>query len=75
MIENGHFAASFDTRTGTISVRRGDGTPFLTRSAACANTDAGKQSTASPGRTHSVDTSPFRDGFGSGRRMVVVSGT
>ena len=67
MIQNDHFAASFDTQTGTISVRRSDGTPFLTAGAACANTDAGKQSTASPGREHSVDTSAFRDRLGSGR--------
>ena len=73
MIESDHFAASFDARTGTLSVRRSDGTPFLTGGVACANTDVGKQSTASPGREHSVESSPFRDRLGSGRRMVVVS--
>jgi alpha-galactosidase len=73
MIENGRFAASFDARTGTVSVRRGDGTPFLAGGAACANTDAGKQSTASPGREHAVDTSAFSDRLGSGRRLTIVS--
>ena len=72
MIQNDHFAASFDTRTGTISLRRSDGTPFLTAGAACANTEVGKQSTASPGREHAVDTSTFRDRLGSGRRLGIV---
>jgi alpha-galactosidase len=72
MIQNDHFAVSFDTRTGTLSIRRGDGTPFLTGGAACANTDAGKQSTRSPGREHSVDTSAFRDRLGTGQRLEVV---
>jgi hypothetical protein len=71
MIQNDHFAASFDTRTGTLSVRRRDGTPFLTNGVACANTDAGKQSTAAPGREHSADTAAFRDRLGSGQRMVI----
>jgi hypothetical protein len=73
MIHNDRFTASFDTRTGTISVRRSDGTPFLTGGAACANTDVGKQSTASPGREHSVETAPFRDRLGAGQRLSVVS--
>jgi hypothetical protein len=73
MIENIHFAASFDARTGTLSVRRGDGTPFLIGGAGCANTDVGKQSTASPGREHAVTTAAFRDRLGSGQRLVVVS--
>ncbi len=73
MIQNDHFAASFDTRTGTISVRRSDGTAFLTGGAACTNTDAGKQSTASPGREHSVATAPFGDRLGSGRRLELIS--
>ena len=73
MIENDHFAASFDAQTGTISVRRSDGTPFLTGGVACANTSVGKHSTASSGREHSVEISPFRDRLGSGRRMVIVS--
>jgi hypothetical protein len=73
MIQNDHFAASFDTQTGTFAVRRADGAPFLTNGAACANTDVGKQSTASAGREHSVDVSPCRDQLGSGRRLNVVS--
>ncbi len=73
MIHNEYFAASFDPRTGTISVHRSDGTPFLTGGTVCANTESGKQSTASPGREHSVDTSAFRDRRGSGQRMVIVS--
>ncbi len=73
MIENDYFSASFDTRTGALSLRRSDGTPFLTGGVACANTDAGKQSTASPGREHSVDTSSISDRLGSGRRMTLVS--
>jgi len=73
MIQSDHFAASFDVRTGTISVRHSDGTPFLTGGVACANTDLGKQSTASSGREHSVEISPFSDRLGSGRRMVIVS--
>ena len=73
MIESDHFAASFDARTGTISVHRGDGAPFLTGGVARANTDLGKQSTASPGREHSVEINPFHDALGSGRRMVIVS--
>jgi melibiase-like protein len=72
MIRNEHFAASFDTRAGTIAVRRGDGTPFLRGGAACANTDVGRQSTASLGREHSVDTSAYRDRLGSGRQMSIV---
>ncbi len=73
MIENDHFAVSFDARTGTISIRRSDGTLFLTGGVGCANTDIGKLSTASSGREHSVESSPFRDRLGSGRRMVIVS--
>jgi hypothetical protein len=73
MSENDQFAASFDARTGTISIRRGDGTPLLTGGAACANTDVGKQSTASAGREHAVEISSFRDPLGSGRRASIVS--
>jgi len=73
LIASDTFAASFDARTGTFSVRRRDGTPFLAGAAACANTDVGKQSTASPGREHSVETAVFRDRLGAGRRLVVVS--
>ena len=73
MIQNDRFAVSFDARAGTISVRRSDGTPFLTGGAACANTDVGKQSTASSGREHAVETSAFSDRLGSGRRMTIVS--
>jgi hypothetical protein len=73
MIQNDHFAVSFDTRDGLISVRRSDGTAFLTGGSACANTGLGKQSTASPGREHAVDDSAFHDRLGSGRRMVIVS--
>ena len=72
-IESDHFAASFDARTGTFSLRRNDGTPFLTGGAACANAEIGKQSTASPGREHSAETSEFQDRLGSGRRMTIVS--
>jgi melibiase-like protein len=72
MIDNDHFAASFDARTGTLSVRRHDGTPFLTGGAACANTAAGKHSTTSPGRGHTVETSALRDGLGTGRRMSIA---
>jgi hypothetical protein len=71
LIESDHFAASFDTRSGTFSLRRSDGTAFLTGGAACANTDVGKQCTASPGREHSVETSVFHDRLGSGRRLSV----
>jgi alpha-galactosidase len=73
MIQNDHFAAAFDTRTGTVSVHRSDGTPFLTAGSACANTALGKQSTASPGREHSIETSPFGDKLGAGQRLSVVS--
>ncbi len=73
LIESDHFAASFDPRTGTFSLRRNDGAPFLTGGVACANTEVGEQSTASPGRAHSVDISAFSDRLGSGRRMSVVS--
>ena len=73
MIQNDYFSAAFDIRSGTLSVRRSDGTPFLTGGAACANTDAGKQSTASPGREHSVDTAAFRDHLGSGQRLTIDS--
>jgi hypothetical protein len=72
MIENDHFAVSFDTRTGTISVRRGDGTPFLSGGAARANTDLGKHSTASPGHEYSIDVAAFSDRLGSGRRLAVL---
>ena len=73
MIENDHFAASFDLRAGTLSLRRADGAAFLTAAAACANTGAGKHSTASPGREHSVDTAPYRDRLGAGQRLSIVS--
>jgi alpha-galactosidase len=73
MIENDHFGASFDPRTGALAVRRAAGVPFLTGAAACANTDLGKLTTASPGREHSVDVSAFRDRLGSGRRLTVAS--
>jgi hypothetical protein len=72
MIQSDHFAASFDTRTGTISIRCRDGAPFLSGAAACANTAGGKQSTASAGRAHAVDTATFRDRLGSGQRMSIV---
>jgi hypothetical protein len=72
-IANDHFAASFDARTGTIAVRRADGTPFLSGAAACANTGAGMQSTASAGREHAVDAAAFRDRLGAGRRLTIVS--
>jgi hypothetical protein len=70
-IESDHFAASFDTAVGTISVFRGDGPPFLVGGVACANTDAGKQSTASPGRDRSAAVSELSDRLGPGRRMTV----
>ncbi len=73
MIQTDHFAASFDPRTGTLCVRRSDGALFLDGGTACANTDVGKQSTASPGREHSIDAAPFRDRLGSGRRLSIVS--
>ena len=73
VIENDHFAASFDTRTGTFALRRRNGAPFLAGGASCANTSVGKQSTASPGRVHSVETSEFHDRFGPGRRLSIVS--
>ncbi|HET7132326.1 MAG TPA: alpha-galactosidase [Gammaproteobacteria bacterium] len=73
MIHNDHFAASFDTATGTFAVRRADGSAFLAGAAACANTSAGKQSTAAPGREHSVDSGAFRDRLGAGRRLSIVS--
>ncbi len=73
MIQNDHFTASFDPRTGTISVHRSDGTPFLARGAACANTELGKHATSSPGREHSLDTSAFQDRLGAGQRMSIVS--
>jgi hypothetical protein len=71
--QNDYFAVSFDSRTGTLSVRRSDGAPFLTGGTACANTAAGRQSTATPGRRHSVDTRTFRDHLGSGQRLVIDS--
>jgi hypothetical protein len=70
-IESDHFAASFDTVTGTFALHRRDGTPFLEGAAACANTELGKQSTASPGREHVVATAEFRDRLGAGRRLSV----
>ena len=73
MIENDHFAAWFETRTGTLSIRRSDGRAFLGNGRGCANTELGKQSTASPGRVHAVDESAFRDRLGAGRRMTIVS--
>src|SRR5687768_13632708 len=73
MIRNEHFSASFDTQAGTISIRRNDGTPFLTAGAACANTDAGKHSTTSPGREHSVASAPFSDVLGTGQRLTIDS--
>jgi len=72
MIENDHFAISFDTQTGTLSIRRSDGRAFLSNGSACANTELGKQSTASPGRERTVDESAFRDRLGPGRRMTIV---
>jgi hypothetical protein len=73
LIRSDHFAASFDTRTGTFSLRRSDGTAFLTGGAACANTELGKQSTASSGREPSIQTSDFQDRLGAGQRMTIVS--
>jgi hypothetical protein len=73
MIRSDHFAVSFDSRTGTISIRRRDGAPFLSGAAACANSAAGKHTTASPDREHAVATSVFRDALGSGQRMSIVS--
>jgi hypothetical protein len=73
MIESDHFAASFDTRTGTFAVRRRDGSAFLAGAAACANTDLGRKSTAADGREHAVDSGAFRDRLGAGRRLTVVS--
>ncbi|HEX6998400.1 MAG TPA: glycoside hydrolase family 36 protein [Gammaproteobacteria bacterium] len=54
-------------------MRRADGTPLLTGGVACASTDAGKHSTASPGREHAVDVAPFRDRLGAGERLTVAS--
>lgn len=73
MIRTDHFIASFDSQTGRIDVRRSDGRPFLRGASACANTDAGKHSTAAPGRAHDVDTAAFRDALGTGRRLTVRS--
>ena len=70
-IESDHFAASFDTRAGTFSISRRDGTPFLSGGVACANTDLGKQSTATPGGERSAVVAVFNDRLGSGRRMTV----
>src|SRR6185312_11195420 len=38
----------------------------------CVNTDLGKQSTASPGREHSIAISEFKDRLGAGRRLIVA---
>ncbi|HEY8521069.1 MAG TPA: glycoside hydrolase family 36 protein [Gammaproteobacteria bacterium] len=73
MMQGDHFVVAFDTGTGTLSLRRREGAPFLTRAAACANTDAGKHSTARPGREHAVDAAAFRDPLGAGERLTVIS--
>jgi hypothetical protein len=73
MIESDHVGATFDTRTGTIALHRADGSALVTAGVACANTAAGKVSTASPGREHAVDVAAFRDGLGLGRRMSITS--
>jgi alpha-galactosidase len=70
-IASDQFAVSFDTRIGTFSIARGDGAPFLIGGVACADTDAGQQSTASPGRDRSATVSAFSDRLGSGRCMTV----
>jgi len=73
MIENDHFAVTFEARTGTISIRRSDGSAFLGGGSACANTELGKRSTASPGREHALEVSAFSDRLGAGRRLVIAS--
>lgn len=73
MIHNDHFDASFDSQTGTLSLRRSDGAKFVTAGAACANTGAGKRSTTAPGREHTVEVSAFRDRLGSGQRLKIIS--
>jgi hypothetical protein len=70
-IASHHFAVSFDTRAGTFSIFRRDGTPLLSGGVACANTDLGKESTASPGRERSAVVAEFSDRLGSGWRMTV----
>src|SRR3954447_4523424 len=65
------FVVSFDARAGTFSIYRRDGTPFLSGGVACANTDVGKQSTASPGRERSTAVAAFSDRLGDGQRMTV----
>ena len=70
-IASDRFSVAFDTRAGTFSIVRSDGTPFLIGGVACANTNLGRVSTASPGRDRSAAVSAFSDRLGSGRRMTV----
>jgi hypothetical protein len=70
-IASDHFVVSFDTQTGTFSILRREGTPFLSGGVACANTGLGKQSTASPRSERSAAVAAFSDRLGSGQCMAV----
>lgn len=81
-IQTRHFAAMFDRSLGVLAIRRADGTPFLSGSAACVNLaspdSAGhpgtrRRSSASKRYRHELRTDTVRDGLGSGKRLTVVS--
>jgi hypothetical protein len=69
--ETEDFAAAFDIATGTLALRRRDGTPFLTGGVARVNTSAGHHSTASAGCDYALTTDEVRDALGAGRRLRV----
>ena len=73
MIRNEYFAASFDPRTGTISVHRSDGTPFSRGGIVCANTDRQTVDRVTGPRAFRRHVRVPRSA-GSGRRMASCRG-
>ena len=69
MIDSDHFVAAFDTQAGRFSLRRRDGTPFLTGARLRLETSLGPWSPS--GGVVRVTTHAFRDALGSGRCLRV----
>jgi alpha-galactosidase len=71
-IKNKYFTISFDTKKGTFSIYRSNGTHFIHGATSCANLNISKHSIAS-GYKHTVRSTAFSDALGSGKKLIIFS--
>ena len=79
-IKNDYFTVSFDRKKGTINIYRRNGNALITGGTICANQPAdqskpntGKRSIASGAYIHTVDSTPFGDQLGTGKKLIIFS--